>query len=69
MFLIELGRIGNRAFGVDGKKNVLVAAKTYTEAASSVPDVIAGVMIHPVCYRKGYAVEEHVTREISVSLG
>ena len=47
---------------------MLVGAKSYAESASAVPDVVAGVVIHPVGNGERYSVEEHVTREALVRL-
>ena len=66
--LLELGRVVDGGLGVYSKKNMLVSTEAYAEAASAVPDVVAGVVVHPVGNRKRNAVEEHITREVSVSL-
>ena len=42
-------------------RDVLVSAKSDTEAASSVPDVVTRVIFYPVCDGKRYSVEEHIT--------
>ena len=48
---------------------MLVSTKAYAKTASSVPDVVACVVVNPVSYSEGHAVEEHITAEVLVSLG
>ena len=48
---------------------MLVVAESYAETASSVPNVIAGVIVYPVGHGEGDAVEEHIAREALVCLG
>ena len=47
---------------------MLVCSETYTESASAVPDVIARVMIYPVCHGERDSVEEHITAKVLISL-
>ena len=47
---------------------MLIGTEAYTESASSVPDVIAGVVVDPARHGKGDTVEEHITREVLVRL-
>ena len=47
---------------------MLVSTKANAKAASAVPDVITGVVVHPVGYGEGDTVEEHITAKALVRL-
>ena len=48
---------------------MLVGTEAYAEAASAVPDIVAGVAIYPVGYGEGNTVEEHIAGQILICLG
>ena len=47
---------------------MLVCSKAYAESASAVPNIIAGVVIHPVGYGERDPVEEHIAAQAIVCL-
>ena len=47
---------------------MLVATEAYAEAASAVPNVVAGVIVDPVGDGKRDTVEEHITAKVLVCL-
>ena len=47
---------------------MLIGAEADAESASSVPDIVASVIVDPVCYSERNSVEEHITAKVFVRL-
>ena len=66
--LLERGCTLERGCAVNCEKDVLIGAEANAKAASTAPHIVASVVVHPVGYGEGHAVEEHVAREVLVCL-
>ena len=47
---------------------MLISTEADTKTASAVPDIVARVIVYPIRHGERDPVEEHITREVAVSL-